>query len=272
LRQLLANEDCALAALSMPGGGDLAAVRHIRYALRRLRHGLDLFEPVIASPAVADFVGQCSTLGHQLGPARHWAVLASALRQAGFALAAEAPPPGADTQMYRVAADSARTAILAPEFTRLVLACGGWLEHDRWSEQATDDQRQALTRPFIDVAPTWLDRLLKRARKTAVDTPDLDAYKRQSRRLRRLFDAADCCRGLFPPSQTRPFMAALADLRDPLDQTLDLTRARALLPRAGVSPDSARDALLGRRLSAAQASLPDAWRRFKQAAPFWVKG
>jgi inorganic triphosphatase YgiF len=272
LRQLLANEDCALAALAAPGGGDLAAVRHMRYALRRLRHGLELFAPVITSPEAAMFIAQSRVLGRRLGPARNWAMIGPALRKIGLMHPTDAPPPGANSGAYRDATDRASGAILAPEFTRLVLACGGWLELERWSEHADEAGRLKLTQPITELAPPWLDHLLKRVRKAGYDSNEPEALDRLSRRLRKLFDAADGFRGLFPLAQTRAFTAALADLRRPLDDAIDLAQTRDVLALAGARRDLERDAAIERGIAEAKAQLPEAWRRFRQIPPFWIKG
>lgn len=271
LRQILQNEDCALMALTEPAAGDIAAVRYIRHALRRLRHGLVLFGPVIASRSAGGFADQCRVLGRRLRPARDWSIVGAALRQAGLPLAEDAPVPGADGAAARAAADKARDAILAPEFTGLVLACGGWLEHERWSEDADDALRRQLTQPIGDFAGPWLEDLYRRLRKAGLERVDAEELQRVRRRLRQLSYAAEGLRSLYPPALVRPFMALLLELRALVDDTDDLRRSRELLRASGVRFDRAQEATLERAWHDGQSRLPEVWRRFKQVEPFWKR-
>jgi len=275
LRQLLHNEDCALLALAeKPGGGDLTAVRNMRHALRRLRHAVMLFKPVIAAtaaPRAAGFADQCRALGRRLAPASNWSIVEPVLRRAGIELPGGAPAPGANGEAAAEAAEVARVAILAPEFTALVLSCGGWLEQDRWCEEVDDEQRRRLEQPIAEVVSPWLEDLYKKVRKGGYDKGDDEELRRLRRRLRRLFDAADGFRGLFMPSLSRPFMAALGDIRGILDDVDDLRQTRDLLRSPGIPADATRSALLERRIAGGQALLPEAWKRFKQIEPFWKR-
>ena len=272
LRQMLQNEDCALMALSDPTAGDIAALRYLRHALRRLRHGLVLFGPVIASPDAGVFADQCRALGRRLRPARDWSVVGAVLRQAGADLPACAPVPGADSPAARAAAVAARSAILAPEFTALVLACGGWLEHDRWCEPGDDELQIQLNQPIDVFAGPWLAELYRRLRKAGCDRVNAGDLKRLRRRLRQLSYAAESLRSLYPAAQTRPFMAALLDLRGLVDDTDDLRCVRDLLREAGVRGAPERDNLLDRRFREGLNELPEVWRRFKLVEPFWKRG
>ncbi len=271
LRQLLHNEDCALAALAEPDGGDGRAVRYIRYALRRLRYGLELFEPVIASSDAAVFAAQCRTLARCLEPARDWSMVGPLLRLSGADSADAGIAPGTDSPAARMAAATAREAILAPEFTTLVLACGGWLEQDRWCEKADDEVRRQLGLPVAEVVGPWLDRVYRRARKAGSERAEPEDLKRLRRRLRRLHDAADGFRGLFPPAATRPFLAALVDLRTLVDEVQDLRCIVGLLREAGVRLESEDHRCLAQRGRDSLSQLPETWRRFKEAEPFWKR-
>ena len=270
LRQLLHNEDCALAALAEPGGGDGRAVRFIRYALRRLRYGLELFEPVIASSDAAVFATQCRALARRLEPARDWSMVGPLTRLAGIG-SGEGIAPGTDSFAARNAAADAREAILAPEFTTLVLTCGGWLEQERWCERADPEIRRQLGRPVTEEIGPWLDRVYRRVRKAGIEQGDPEALKRLRRRLRRLHDAADGFRGLFPLAATRPFLAALVDLRTLVDEIQDLRRVDSLLREAGVRLGSEDHRRLAQRGRDSLSQLPEAWRRFKDAEPFWKR-
>ncbi|MEI6559369.1 MAG: CYTH and CHAD domain-containing protein [Rhodospirillaceae bacterium] len=276
LRQLLHNEDCALLALAeKPGGADLTSVRNMRHALRRLRHAVTLFGPAISAPAAAgaaSFADQCRTLGRRLAPASNWSIVAPVLRLAGLELPPGAPVPGLDSEAAAEAGAVARVAILAPEFTALVLSCGGWLEQERWCAEAGAEQRRLLGQPIADAVSPWLEEVYKKARKAGIDKGGAEELKRLRRRLRRLFDAADGFRGLFAPALARPFMAALTELRGVLDDVDDLAQTRDLLRSPGIRADATRAALLERRIAAGMALLPDAWKRFRQAEPFWKRG
>ena len=274
LRQLLNNEDCALLALAEGPGGDLTAVRNMRHALRRLRHALTLFQPVISAAAAAratTFAQQCRTLGRRLAPASNWSIVGTVLGRAGVALSPGAAVPGVGGEAAVEAIEVARVAILAPEFTALVLSCGGWLEQDRWCEDASPEQRRQLEQPVAEAVSPWLEELYRKVRKAGDDTGDEEGLSRLRRRLRRLFDATDGFRGVFPPAQARPFMAALVELRGILDDADDLRQTRDLLRSPGIPADATRSALMERRIREGLAGLPETWRRFRQLDPFWKR-
>ncbi len=275
LRQLLHNEDCAVLALEgVPGRTDLTAVRNMRHALRRLRHCLTLFGPVIsaaAGPQAAEFAEQCRTLGRRLAPASNWSIVEPVLRLAGVELRASAPVPGTDSEAAAQANVAARKAILAPEFTALVLSCGGWLEQDRWSDEVDEEQRRLLGQPITEIVSPWLEDLYKKVRKSGYDKGGEEDLKRLRRRLRRLFDAADGFRGLFALALARPFMAGLVNLRRVLDDIDDLRQTNDLLRAPGIPADTARSALLVRRISEGHDQLPEIWKRFRQLEPFWKR-
>ncbi|MEI6985006.1 MAG: CHAD domain-containing protein [Rhodospirillaceae bacterium] len=267
LRQLLQNEDCALMALSpayngtADNGAGMLAIRHIRHALRRLRHCLTLYQPMIASPTAPDFADQCRVLERRLRPARDWSVVAQVLHQAGL--------DPVDNASIRIAAAAARAAILAPEFTRLVLSAGGWLEQERWCERAKETLLAQVTQPIADYAAPWLDQMYKRTRKIDYAKMRSQEMRQLHRSLRRLHDAAESFRGLYPPTQSRPFMAMLTELRHALDVVNDLRMTRDLLHDAEGRHETARDALLERLQAEGLANLAPSWHRFKTAEPFW---
>ncbi|MEI8393297.1 MAG: CHAD domain-containing protein [Rhodospirillaceae bacterium] len=271
LRHLLANEDCALAALTDPTTGDIAAVRYLRHGLRRLRHALMLFAPVIASPDAAGFAEQCRMLGRLLAPARDWSMVGPVLRQAGVDVPDGAPIPGADCLAALEATKRARAAILAPEFTRLVLACGGWLEQDRWSERAGDELVAKLAQSITDYAGPWLDQTFRRVRKVDFVRADPAEVKELRRRVRHLLYAAEAFRGLYMPAASRPFLTSLAELRAGLDEVNDLRKVRDLL-KTNTARNSARDARLERAFREASARLLEAANRFRDVQPFWKRG
>ena len=277
LRQLLHNEDCALLALSEGPGGDLTAVRNMRHALRRLRHALMLFQPVIsaaAGPRAVAFAQQCRTLGRRLAPASNWSIVGTVLVRAGVALPPGAAVPGVRSDAAVEAAEVARVAVLAPEFTALVLSCGGWLEQDRWCQDASAEQHRQLEQPVAEVVSPWLEELYRKVSKAGDEKgekSDTDGLNRLRRRLRRLFDATDSFRGVFPPAQARPFMAGLAELRGILDDVDDLRQTRDLLRTPGIPADATRSALMERRISEGLARLPETLRRFRRLEPFWKR-
>ena len=272
LRQLLQNEDCALTALAEPGGGDGRAIRFMRYALRRLRYGLELFEPVIASPESTAFASLGRKLARRLEPARDWSMIGPLLRLSGASLALGAIVPGTDSAAAREAAVLASKAIRAADFTTLVLRCGAWLEQDRWCEGADEALRRQLARPVADVVGPWLDQVYKRVRKPGYESGHPGELKRLRRRLRRLHDAADGFRSLFSLSSTRAFLAALVELRTVVDEIQDLRNGSELLRAAGVRLESAQVGLLERRCQDRLTELPETWRRFRDAEPFWRRG
>jgi len=262
LRHLLANEACALA------GGDAEGLHQIRVALRRLRTALRLFGPVVGEPDAAALRRDLRRLANRLQPARAWDVVLAAL------LASDAPATaesliGAVHDARRAPLDKAVAVIRAPRCTGLVLRVAAWLEDGRWHADAA--ARARLDQPMSHLAGPWLAALHARAGKAGKGLEGLDAAGRERlrRRLRRLRYAAEFFRGLYPPASVRPYVAALEPLLDALDAAHDAGVAAARLAHLDAPGTGSAAKWLRKRAERRCRALPDLWKAFKDASPFW---
>lgn len=262
LRHLLANEACTLAR------GDTEGLHQIRIALRRLRTVLRLFAPVIDDPEAAALMRDLRRLADRLQPARRWDVLLAALLAPDAPASAESLT-GTVHDARRAPLDRAVEAIRAPRCTGLVLRLAAWLEDGRWNADAA--ARALLDQPMGDLAGPWLDALHARARKAGktVEAPDEAGRERLRRRLRRLRYAAAFFRGLYPPDSVRPYVAALEALLDTLDAAHDDAVAAERLASLDAPGANATAKWLRRRAAQRCKALPELWKAFKGAPPFW---
>lgn len=275
LRQLLANEACALA------DGDAEGLHQMRVALRRLRTALRLFRPVVGAPELDRLRGELRWFAEQLGAARGWDVLVSGT----LAPLAGSPkaPPGLDAlaaaarDARRAPAHEAMDAVLSPRCTGLLLALGAWLEDGRWHAGADPAVRAQLDRPVADPARGWLSALAEKARKAGKGIGKADAESRETlrRRLRKLHYAVEFFRGLYPSATMPAYVAALEAVLSALDADHDADVARALLhvlAKAHPEHAPAAEAVAARLLRKAEKrrkELPERWKAFREVGAFW---
>lgn len=275
IRQVLANEPCALA------GADAEGLHRIRIALRRTRFALRLFRGAVESPETKALRKDIRWLDDRLRPARDWDVVAAAVLPA-FARAkgTTEPPKALVTTVNEVRRDPAAAAFEAlsgPRASRLLLTLGAWIEEGAWHARADEERRALLDRAMAEVSGPWLDRLHARARKAGrvIDAGDAEGIEVLRRRLRKLRYAVDFVRGLHPPSPTRAYAAALEPLLAGLDELHDLSVAATLLETLRDRQPDVRDAVEAvQRWTAKQTerrhkALPELWRGFRDAAVFW---
>lgn len=272
LRQLLANEACALA------DGDVEGLHQMRVALRRLRTAIRLFRPVVGKPDQCRAGDGIRWFTGQLGPAREWDVLLSGVIEP-FAASAKAPaglPDLAATvrEARRAPAHVAVEAIRSPRCTGLLLALGAWLEEGRWHSEAEPALRAQLDRPMTELAGGWLATQHAKALKAGKDVDGANAKSREKlrRRLRKLRYATEFFRGLYAPEATHPFIAALESVLDALDADHDAAVARNLLRTLADTAPTAVEATekwLNKQTDKRRKAIPDAWKAFKDTPVFW---
>ncbi|MCW2243656.1 CYTH and CHAD domain-containing protein [Azospirillum canadense] len=279
LRQLLANEACALA------GGDVEGLHQMRVALRRLRTAIRLFRPLVGKPEACHAGDGIRWFIGQLGPAREWDVLLSNVI-APLAASDKAPdglPALADAvrQARRAPAEDAVRAIQSPRCTGLILALGAWLEDGRWHSGADPALRAQLDRPMASLSGAWLAVQHAKAVKAGKDLSDRDgdeagaARDRLRRRLRKLRYTVEFFRGLYAESATLPFIGALEAMLDALDADHDAAVARNLLRQLADEVPSHRSAAdaaakwLAKRTGKRRKQSADLWRAFRDMPAFW---
>lgn len=280
LDQVLANEACVLA------GQDPEGVHQMRVALRRLRSALSLFDSVITASDAGELNEGLRWLAGQLGPARDWDVLTGAFLRP-FADDRDAAGLG---PLVEAAADARRAAwaraveaIRSPRYTTLLLFLGGWLEEGRWygadDSTGTAAMPALLDRPLMELAGAWLSGRHRKVRRRGRHLRRLDAPDRHRLRIavKKLRYATEFFRGLYPAAATRPYLGALETLQAVLGELQDIEVARHLVATLAEGTDArTRDAAKGFRRWLDERGrhrldeLPEAWRTFVHAEPFWI--
>jgi triphosphatase len=277
LNHVLANDACVL------GDADEEGIHQMRVALRRLRSAFTLFEEVLASPDAAPLADEVRWLAERLGPARDWDILQThffgpfarkhdnddGVRRLGQAIA----------ESRRMAHARAIEALRSPRYTTLLLGLAGWLESGRWQQDASPEIRALLASPLKDKAGVWLGERDRRLRKAGRQIGKLDADQRHRVRIRakKLRYAADFFRGLYAPSSVRPYLDRIEGIQEVLGTLNDAEVARRLV--AALAEEAGRDMRpatedltrwLDRHSRRHLADLPDQWRDFNKAEPFWI--
>ena len=218
-------------------GGDPEHVHQMRVGLRRLRSLLRLFEDAAPLPAGLD--QELRWLGEELGAARDWEVLAedtlSQLMHAHPGEPALLPLQQAALAEAQARRTKAGQALGSVRYARLMLRLIAWLHGERWRQEATPQQQQALAASVKRFARRVLKegkrRMERRARKlAAADAPARHRLRIAAKRMRY---ATEFFASLYPERQVRPFVRALSALQDSLGQLNDAAVTRQTLRELG---------------------------------------
>ncbi|MCC7547050.1 MAG: CHAD domain-containing protein [Burkholderiales bacterium] len=274
VEQLQANERGVVA------GEDPEYLHQARVALRRLRSALATFDTAFPRARYAGLLDELRWLDGCLGPARDWDVfvsstLAAVLRafpaDGGLrALAGHAADLRQDHR--RIAVD----ALSSTRHTRLLLALTGLFLQRPWQADADSLSVQALTpRQFAQqMLARRHKKVVKRGRRHAgLDHAGLHALRIEIKKLRY---AAEFVAGLYERKAAGAYLDPLARLQDLLGglndaATVDRLCAELRARLAGAEGESV-GLLRGWAAALAEdhlASLPKAWKRFRDARPFW---
>ena len=225
----------------------------MRVAIRRLRAALRLFAPHLEPQAASGFNNRLRALGHVLGEARDWDVFCLQT------LPALNAPHLQDPAASRRAAAHAQlvNALAGPEPTALMLGLTAWAE-DAAAGDAT----------LGEVAPTLLDRLAAKVAKRGKHIGHRSAEELHDLRkaLKKLRYGADYLAGLYPKKAVKAYLKPVKQLQELLGGSNDAAMAATLAAALGATGLS--DAGEARRAKALR-RLPKAWRKFKEAKPFW---
>jgi triphosphatase len=214
---------CLIANLSAVRHGDAGAVAQMRAGLRRLRWALRPLPRLSADDDLQALSSESRRLGARAAPVIAWNGLFERLR------ADDAPRKllTAAAGMRDDAMSDAVAALNDPCFTAWLLALAARME---------DESRPVLPAalPEAPAALLWGARLEHLARRCAgplkrLATGDLSAAAKLRRRLRRLTEAAEAGRGLYPPAATQAFIDALSAPTDALENHRAAAVRRRLL-------------------------------------------
>ena len=218
--------------------GRMEAVHGMRIATRRLRALFALFDPCLAAAPAASFKVGLRDLAAVLGEARDWDVFVTeTLPRAG----------GAGTNLLRPLAEAERRMahrrvaeeLGSPALSRLVLGLAAWAEDP--AALTGDAGGGALGKPLVELAPSLLARLDRKAR-------------RRGRRIRRRSETElhDLRKAL---KKLRYGVEFLAPLHKPRGMSAYLHRAKRLQETLGVINDAAVATTLATRLAERDATL-----------------
>lgn len=205
---------------------DAAAMAEMHTALRRLRTALRPPGGVAPDPETVGLLQDRRRLAARLSDAPGWERLIARLRSAPPAAsggkASSLFPAGAEllqaaAAMRRDAGEAAARSLRAPRFNAFMLTLA---RRGETGGPAFYGERGASA---VDAAAAQLTRLSQRCRKpaAAAATGDVDAAGRLRRRLRRLRDAAEAARGLFPAGPVNGFIESFAPLLERLEAAHD---------------------------------------------------
>ena len=276
LLHLRANEASVRAA----AGAD--SVHQLRVAVRRLRSALVAFGDLMPSDERRRVSKSVRWIAQQCGRARELDVFKSDVIDPLRERLPGDPAVKEFAQLIDRARADAYGAVSATlddkQYTETLLALEAWLEGDRWSEGAG----AGVDIPVRDFARAVLKRLHRKVVKgiKSVDALDEPALHELRIRAKKLRYSAEFFRSVFRDKSAKAYIAALTTVQDRLGTLNDGAVARQIV--AGLDPEGdgidpvlfARGAgiVLGWtacRTAADLKQLPAAWRKFKDAKPFW---
>lgn len=255
-----------------------------RVALRRLRAAWSVFRVLVPEPGMGSQKAEMRKLASILGVARDWDVFRletlpalpeSLTSDAGTkALIAES-----DTKR-KEARDLAQHYVAAPGYTLALLDIARAFYRQSWSGNPATLEARSL--PLTEFASRVMSKRWRAALKRGAVTGTVEPASLHPLRieLKKLRYGGEFFAALFPRKATKKFLKLLSDIQDHLGRINDATtvvRVASALREDCREPDTreALGAVLGYFTAQARAeTLPalKAWKRMKQAEPFWDMG
>jgi CHAD domain-containing protein len=155
---------------------------------------------------------------------------------------------------------------------------GGWLESGRWQEDADRETLAVAAGPLAGLAGDWLAERHRKAGKAGCEIGKMDAEQRRRLRtsLKKLRYGVDFFRGIYAVGAARPYLERIDALQESLGDMNDAAVSRRLLKAlADGSSGEMKTATKGlsqwleRHVRRRADGLPDQWREFEKAKPFW---
>lgn len=287
LAHMMANEPALIQAR------EPEALHQMRVALRRLRAGLSMFGRSFGCPATGSLVDEARWLGGELGAARDFDVFCTQILTPVEA-ARSADPGLVALRSFSEAArtrawNRARQAVAGPRYAEFVLRLALYIEERGWHENASAGERarMPLEAKARTIAPSLLDRYLKKASKLGRRIDSLSSEQRHElrKRLKTLRYASGYFASLYNKKATARYLGYLSRLQDVFGELNDVATADHLVHdlSEALDEDGADKALrpelaragglvLGWHSARAEADWTgarDLWRRFEKAEPFW---
>ena len=265
-------------------GQDPEGVHQMRVALRRLRTAVSLLRKELPVPSLQALSAEARHLARLLGPARNWDVFVgetlAEIENAGLSGIDVASLREA-AQPYRLVCHGAvRDGLGDPRTGRFLLSLGRLIERRSWRGEVASERLSVITEPVGALADRALTRLRSKALHRGRGFARLSPEERHHLRLtlKKLRYAAEFFLPLYVGRpQVRTYLKNLSKLQDALGAANDASSSAPLLheiAQGSTAPDVHRalGAVIGwqgRGEKEPRGALRKAWRRFKQASPFW---
>lgn len=221
LRQIRANEVVVL--LDRQDSRDPEGIHQLRVGVRRLRSLVSVFKDVLTKDAYAFLRTELSWLQGALGPAREWDVFVletlSSLRERLATDSDLAALREAAQARRELANQSARTALLDPRYTDLLLRFELWLSNSGWALRGGPVATQQITRFAADALDKRAGKLheLTRRWKTLPEA-ELHEVRILAKKLRY---TTEFFQGLYPRKAMQPHVQAVSRIQDTLGSLND---------------------------------------------------
>lgn len=274
LAQMQANRQGTLA------GEDPEYLHQLRVALRRLRSMLGAYAKALGKPTL---INELKWLARALGPARDADVFATEIwPPLRAALSANPLLTTLDAiwhaQQRRHAA-TAKRALNAKRYQRLMLTFSRWLATATWREPEAHADLERLAAPAREFAQRVLKRRDACVRDYGHSLTRCDAEQLHQLRIniKKLRYAVDAFATLFKPQAADELLIALSSLQDVLGKMNDVAVAERLISEAlADQSDRAATALRTQlknwrvtRIKALRRKLNPAWRTYRHTEKFW---
>ena len=253
-----------------------AGLQKMRVALRRFRSLEQLFRKSGKTPALRALNKEAAIFARRLGIARDWDVFVD---QTLVAISSGGVVPDGFNKLrkgaekHRMKAWQEAADMLASErFSVFILSALELNIRIGQVEHHSDD------RAVTEYAPAMLDLFYEKACACAVDLSEKPPSAGHPLRLaiKKLRFAVRTLKDLYPQSETKPYLAALAQLQNRFGIMNDAVVAQSLAQQAAqgqgakvIRASGFVSGYRGAEAYAAAAKLVDEWAAFERITPFW---
>jgi inorganic triphosphatase YgiF len=266
-------------------GADPEGVHQIRVAFRRLRSALTIFKSALPANDREWLQREAKSLIAGLGSARDWDVFIDDMLQPVVSARPEDDSlkalRDAVNDERRRAYEQARAMLRSPQYLKLVLDLGAWLDGRAWRTHSQNGLDGAL----IDLADEVLSKRHKQVIKLGRRFDDLsdEALHRLRISLKKLRYTTEFFTALYAEGGTEAYVKSMRQLQDDLGHLNDLAVAEVRLAdlRSRIGSDEAGalqwpcGVVIGwhtHALAQIRPRIAKDWRDFTRIRPFWQHG
>jgi triphosphatase len=277
LRHLEDNEPVVL-----DNPDDIEGVHQMRVATRRMRSCLNVFRPLIPKEVSGQLDRRIKWLTDALGPARDWDVfiaetlqpLTTHFSEHGGLAELLAAAKVRREEAYR----HAQAEIRSPEYTRLLLGIGAWIERRDWREVVGPERLAMLDGSVRSFAAKVMAKRHRQVRKRGDQFARLTIDERHELRIlcKKLRYATEFFAELWGRKVAKPYIRSLSRLQDTLGVLNDAAVAHQLIEQLGAAARAGgADLVYGWTAATSECHLSEldaAWHAFSRRHEFWKAG